>query len=340
MGAEIVAADIDDVESLKKAFHCAHAVYCVTPFWEHFSPERELAQAKNMADAAKQDHVGHVVWSTLEDTRGFVPLEDDRMPTLMGRYKVPHFDAKGEADRYLRRARASRDVPADVVLLGELHLFRHGAQEAGPDGELGEIAFPMGDAKLAGIAVRGHRPMRVQHHPEPGGVPRQDRRDRRRSPDREADGRGGSPGRWAGRSGTTTSLRRRIARWDFPARRTSGTCSSSSGISRRIFCGARDLAAARRLHPGMKTFDEWLSENRDRIPIEERADRRHRESEESGDFRRTGVGNSFPNVGKSCSGDKVYQLGSLEKTNTCVFAHWNAYCVVYVPARWFVIDYL
>ena len=24
--------------------------------------------------------------------------DDDRMPTLMGKYKVPHFDAKGEAD--------------------------------------------------------------------------------------------------------------------------------------------------------------------------------------------------------------------------------------------------
>ena len=34
----------------------------------------------------------------LEDTRKWVPLSDNRMPTLMGKYKVPHFDAKGEAD--------------------------------------------------------------------------------------------------------------------------------------------------------------------------------------------------------------------------------------------------
>ena len=47
----------------------------------------------------------HVIWSTLEDTRQWVPLRDDRMPTLMGKYKVPHFDAKGEADGIFARPR-------------------------------------------------------------------------------------------------------------------------------------------------------------------------------------------------------------------------------------------
>ena len=39
-GAEVVAADLDDVESLKSAFEGAHGVYCVTNFWEHFSGEQ------------------------------------------------------------------------------------------------------------------------------------------------------------------------------------------------------------------------------------------------------------------------------------------------------------
>src|SRR3954470_2886218 len=52
-GAEVVAADLDDVESLKKAFSGAYGVYGVTNFWEHFSAEKETAQAKNIADAAK-----------------------------------------------------------------------------------------------------------------------------------------------------------------------------------------------------------------------------------------------------------------------------------------------
>ena len=53
LGAEVVAADIDDEASLKKAFAGAYGAYCVTFFWAHFSPEKEQQNARNMASAAK-----------------------------------------------------------------------------------------------------------------------------------------------------------------------------------------------------------------------------------------------------------------------------------------------
>src|SRR3954453_5317601 len=53
IGAEVVEADLDDAESVKRAFAGAYAAYCVTNFWEHFSVEREIAQATHMAEAAK-----------------------------------------------------------------------------------------------------------------------------------------------------------------------------------------------------------------------------------------------------------------------------------------------
>ena len=106
-------------------------VFCVTNYWEHFSPERELAQARNMAQAAKAAKVPHVIWSTLEDTRKWVPLSDNRMPTLMGKYKVPHFDAKGEADQIFARSRRADDLAPDVVLLGQLHPLRFRARARG-----------------------------------------------------------------------------------------------------------------------------------------------------------------------------------------------------------------
>ena len=59
-GAEVVAADLDDVESLKKAFAGAYGVYAVTNFWEHFSGDKEIAQAKNIAEAAKAAGVKHI----------------------------------------------------------------------------------------------------------------------------------------------------------------------------------------------------------------------------------------------------------------------------------------
>src|SRR5205823_7869777 len=99
-GAEVVQANLDDIESLKRAFAGAYGVYAVTNFWEHFSAEKEKAQAKNIADAAKAAGVKHVIWSTLEDTRKLMKPDDKRMPMLQEKYRVPQLDAKAEANAY------------------------------------------------------------------------------------------------------------------------------------------------------------------------------------------------------------------------------------------------
>jgi uncharacterized protein YbjT (DUF2867 family) len=80
LGADVVAADLDELENLKRTFEGAYGAYCVTNFWEHLSPEKELAEATNMARAAKEAGLEHVIWSTLEDTRRWVPPGDNRMP--------------------------------------------------------------------------------------------------------------------------------------------------------------------------------------------------------------------------------------------------------------------
>ncbi len=53
LGAQVVAADLDEVESLRRVFAGAYGVFCVTNFWEHCSPEKEFAWTRNMAEAAK-----------------------------------------------------------------------------------------------------------------------------------------------------------------------------------------------------------------------------------------------------------------------------------------------
>src|SRR5436189_255512 len=45
LGAEVVVADVNDFESMKKGFAGAYGAFCVTFFWEHMSPEREIANA-------------------------------------------------------------------------------------------------------------------------------------------------------------------------------------------------------------------------------------------------------------------------------------------------------
>jgi len=148
-GAQVVKADLDDVESLKKAFAGAHGVYAVTNFWEHFSGEKEKAQAKNIADAAKAAGVKHVVWSTLEDTRKLMKSDDKRMPILQQKYRVPHFDAKAEANA------SFTGLPTTFLVTSfywdNLYLFGL-APKKGDDGKLA-WTFPMGTSKLAGIAA-------------------------------------------------------------------------------------------------------------------------------------------------------------------------------------------
>jgi nucleoside-diphosphate-sugar epimerase len=106
-GAEVIEADLDDEPSLRKAFDGAYGAYVVTNFWAQRTPEQEQArtraqmeldQAAAAARAAKDAELRHVVWSTLEDTRPHFWRLGINVPNALGNYKVPHFDAEGEAN--------------------------------------------------------------------------------------------------------------------------------------------------------------------------------------------------------------------------------------------------
>ncbi|MEO6813933.1 MAG: NmrA/HSCARG family protein [Ginsengibacter sp.] len=148
MGAEIVTANIDDKQSMKQALEGAYGAYFVTFYWSHFSPEREYEEGRHMAEFAKDAGLEHVVKSTLEDTRKWIPLDDNRMPTLQDKYKVPHFDAKGAADHFF----SDLEVPVTFLLPSFYwdNLFSSGPKK-GPDGKL-YITYPLDDKKMAGIA--------------------------------------------------------------------------------------------------------------------------------------------------------------------------------------------
>lgn len=150
LGAEVVAADVDDAASIQKALEGAYGAYFVTFYWAHFSPEKELAEAAHFAEAAKAAGLQHAIWSTLEDTREWVPLESDQMPTLMGKYKVPHFDAKGEGDKKFIEA----GVPTTFLRASfywDNFIYFGAGPKKGPDGKY-YLTFPLDDKKMAGIA--------------------------------------------------------------------------------------------------------------------------------------------------------------------------------------------
>ncbi len=265
LGAEVVEADLDDPGSLRRAFEGAYGAYCVTNFWEHFSPEKELAQATHMAEAAKDTGLEHVIWSTLEDTRRWVPLGDDRMPTLMEKYKVPHFDAKGEADR----AFTDRGAPTTFLLTSfywdNLIHFGMGPRRD-PDGVLA-ITMPMGDKKLPGIAAEDIGKCAY-------GIFRRGR-------DYTGKTVGIAGGHLSGAemaAALSAALGERV-RYDavpaevyrglgFPGADDLGNMFQFKRDFNAYYCGARDLDESRALNPSLQTFEEWLARNKERIPLE------------------------------------------------------------------------
>ncbi len=264
-GAQVVAANVDDGESLKKAFAGAYGAFCVTFFWDHFSPEKEAAQAKLIAEAAKAAGVQHVIWSTLEDTRKWIPLSDNRMPTLKDKYKVPHFDAKGESDDIFRKL----GVPTTFLLTSFYYdnfIFFGSGPKKGPDGKLA-VTFPMGDKKLPMIA---------------------------------ADDIGRSAfgifkkgkemiGKTVGVSGVqltgsqiaaafTKALSQEVKynsvdpetyrSFGFPGADDLGNMFQFKRDFESYFCGARNVEETRKFNPKLQNLDSWLAQNAKRVPLE------------------------------------------------------------------------
>lgn len=264
-GAEVVSADLDQPETLRRAFAGAWGAFCVTNYWEHFSPERELAQAKAMAEAAKQAGLQHVLWSTLEDTRQWVPLEDPRMPTLMGRYKVPHFDAKGEADSFF----TSGGLPATLLLTSfywDNFLYFGMGPKKGPDGRLA-ITFPLDDKKLPGIAVEDIGKCALGVFQRSGefigktaGIAGE-----HLTGAEMAAAFGRALGQEVRYNAVSPEAYRALG---FPGAEDLGNMFQFKRDFEEYFCGARNLAFSRRLNPELESFAQWLERNRSRIPLD------------------------------------------------------------------------
>jgi uncharacterized protein YbjT (DUF2867 family) len=265
LGAEVVAADVDDVESLKKAFIGAYGAFCVTFFWEHMSPEKEFAQTKAMATAAKHAGLKHVIWSTLEDTRKWVPLSDDRMPTLMAKYKVPHFDAKGEADQVFTELAVPTTFLLTSFYWDNMIYFGMGPKK-GPDGKLA-ITLPMGDKKLPGIAAEDIGKCAL-------GIFKKGREFIGKTVGVAGDHLTGAQMAAA----LTKSLGQEVRYNDvppevyrsfgFPGADDLGNMFQFKRDFEHGYCGARNIDVARDLNPGLQTFDTWLAQNKSRIPLE------------------------------------------------------------------------
>jgi uncharacterized protein YbjT (DUF2867 family) len=262
-GAEVVAADADDAASLRRAFEGASGAFCVTAFWEHYSAEKEMSQARHMAQAAKDTGVKHVIWSTLEDTRLRVPLSDTRMPTLQGKYKVPHFDGKGEANAAFTEVGVPTTFLNTSFYWDNLIHFGMGPKP-GPDGTLA-LTLPMGDKKLPGIAVEdiGRCAYGIFKRPEfvgkTVGIAGE-----HLTGGQMAAALSKALGKPVVYNAVTPATYRSFG---FPGADDLGNMFQYKADFEAEYCGARDLAFSRSLNPQLQTFAQWLAANKDRIPL-------------------------------------------------------------------------
>jgi len=263
LGAEVVAADVDDETSLARALAGAHGAYFVTFYWAHFSPDKEIAEVRGMARAARAAGIAHAIWSTLEDTRKWVPLADDRMPTLMGRFKVPHFDAKGESNHFF----TDEGVPTTFLLTSfywdNLVHFGMGPKKDA-DGRLA-FTLPMGNAKLPGIAAEDIGKCAYGIFRRGTGLVGKTVgiAGEHLTGSEMASALGKALGQEVRYNAVTPEQYRGFG---FPGADDLGNMFQFKRDFEADFCRPRDPAVARALNPALQSFSAWLATNKDRIP--------------------------------------------------------------------------
>jgi uncharacterized protein YbjT (DUF2867 family) len=264
LGAEVVRADFHDEPTVHKAFEGAYGAFLVTNFWAHGSAAKETSEIEVLVRAAEATGLRHVVWSTLEDTRELLPLDDDRMPVLQDKYNVPHFDVKGEGNELFRQA----GVP--TTFLNTTFFFQGFLQGMGPrraeDGVL-TLTLPLEDGKLlAGVDVADIG--RTAHAILKAGEPYI-----------------GSTVNLAGDHLTGAQYAEKLAAalgepvrfqsvpydvfrgLDIPAAEELANMFQYYGDFDREFTGARDLDRLREINPALKDFDTWLAGNAANIQV-------------------------------------------------------------------------
>ena len=264
-GAEVVFGDLDDVESLKKAFAGAYGVFGVTNFWEHFSPEKEMAQAEAIAKAAKATNVKHVIWSSLDDTRKWIPLSDNRMPTLKEKYKVPHFDAKGESNKYFTESGLPFTILNTVFYWENFIYFGQGPKK-GPDGKIA-LSLPMSDKKLPSIAAGdiGKCALGVfkageKYLGKTIGIAGEHLTGKQLA---DAFGKALS------KDITYNAISPDVYRsFDFPGADDMGNMYQFKADFEEDYCKSRSIELSKTLNPELLSFEDWLKVNKDKIPLE------------------------------------------------------------------------
>jgi len=217
-----------------------------------------------MARATRQAGVQHVVWSTLEDTRKWIPLGDTRLPTLYGKYKCPHFDSKGQMDETFAREGAPTTYMMAAFYWDNFIHFGMGPR-AGDDGSL-TLALPLGGVKLPGIGAEDIG--RSAYGIFKKGTSTVGQRIGVAGESLSGADMAAKMGRALGKTVKFFDMPFDMYRGlGFPGAEDLGNMFQFQAILGEEFQRYRDAGHTRELNPSLQDFDAWLASNGSKIAI-------------------------------------------------------------------------
>lgn len=276
LGAEVVRADLADLESLRAAFDGAHGAYVVTDYFTSSiadvpgsTPDEavrdrartELAQATNAATAARDAGLRHVIWSTSEDTRPHFDQAAHDVPRTAG-FATPHLDAKAEANAFF----SASEVPTTFLQTAYYYESLIGGMLARDPSGTPVLSLPIADRKLALIAAAdiGRTALTLFRHPD------------------EYIGRTVSiagahaSGEELARSVSDTigeTVHYRPLTWEqfrslpFPTALTAANAFQYFAEAEEQLLARHDLRESRRLNPEMEDLGTWLDSHRSELNV-------------------------------------------------------------------------
>jgi hypothetical protein len=185
------------------------------------------------------------------------------MPTLQGKYKVPHFDAKGEADS------AFTGLPATYLLTTfywDNAIYFGMGPKKGADGKYA-ITFPMDDKNIGGKSGGDVGQCAYGIFKDPGkwtgkrvGIAGE-----HLTGSQMAAKYGKALGIECGYNAVTPDLYRSFG---FPGAEDIGNMFQFYRDFSDYFGGSRSVETSRALNPELQSFDAWLAANKSRIPLD------------------------------------------------------------------------
>jgi uncharacterized protein YbjT (DUF2867 family) len=187
------------------------------------------------------------------------------MPVLMGKYNVPHFDAKGEANKIFTEL----GLPVthlNTVFYWDNFIYFGLGPTRGEDGKLA-ITFPLGDAKLPSIAAEDIGKCAY-------GIFKKGN---------EFIGKtigiaGGHPTGAELASSFTEALGKEVKyntvpsdiyrTFGFPGADEMGNMFQFKADFNDYYCKSRSIELAKELNPELQDFKTWLGKNKSMIPVE------------------------------------------------------------------------